>query len=52
MDNPRHIVVVGCLIRNGNDEVLLVRHHKRGWEMPQGRVEEGEGLALRWQNSS
>ena len=44
MDNPRHIVVVGCLIRNGNDEVLLVRHHKRGWEMPQGRVEEGEGL--------
>jgi 8-oxo-dGTP diphosphatase len=44
MDNPRHIVVVGCLIRNAIDEVLLVRHHRRGWEIPQGRVEEGEGL--------
>lgn len=42
--NPRHIVVVGCLVRNAADEVLLIRHHKRGWEIPQGRVEEGEGI--------
>lgn len=47
MDNPKHTVVtvvVGCLVRNANDQVLLIRHWKRGWEIPQGRVEEGEGL--------
>ena len=42
--SPRHILVVGCLIRNGQGKVLLVRHHKRGWEIPQGRVEEGEAV--------
>ena len=44
MDNPRHIVVVGCLVQNEGGEVLLIRHRKRGWEIPQGRVEEGESL--------
>ena len=42
--NPQHSVVVGCLVRNAEEEVLLIRHHKRGWEIPQGRVEEGENL--------
>lgn len=42
--SPQHSVVVGCLVRNVKGEVLLIRHHKRGWEMPQGRVEEGENL--------
>ena len=37
-------VVVGCLVRNVKGEVLLIRHYKRGWEIPQGRVEEGENL--------
>lgn len=41
---PLHSVVVGCLVRNGSNDVLLIRHHKRGWEIPQGRVEEGENL--------
>lgn len=41
---PLHTLVVGCLVRNANDEVLLIRNHKRGWEIPQGRVEEGESL--------
>jgi 8-oxo-dGTP diphosphatase len=44
MTEPRHTVVVGCLVRNRAGEVLLVRHRQRGWEIPQGRVEEGEGL--------
>lgn len=43
-DNRLQSVVVGCLVRNAADEVLLIRHHKRGWEIPQGRVEEGEDL--------
>lgn len=42
--NPMHCVVVGGLIRNSENHVLLIRHHKRGWEIPQGRVEEGENL--------
>lgn len=44
MDNPKHTVVVGCLVRNAKNQVLLIRHVKRGWEIPQGRVEEREGL--------
>jgi 8-oxo-dGTP diphosphatase len=39
-----HSVVVGCLVRNSENKVLLIRHHKRGWEIPQGRVEAGEDL--------
>ncbi|MDD5285118.1 MAG: NUDIX hydrolase [Desulfuromonadaceae bacterium] len=41
---PLHTVVAGCLVRNASNDVLLIRHHKRGWEIPQGRVEEGEDL--------
>lgn len=41
---PQHTVVVGCLVRNESKNILLIRHHKRGWEIPQGRVEEGENL--------
>ncbi|MCD6186824.1 MAG: NUDIX hydrolase [Desulfuromusa sp.] len=41
---PKHVLVVSCLVRNGDNEVLLVKHHIRGWELPQGRVEEGETL--------
>jgi 8-oxo-dGTP diphosphatase len=42
--NPRHTTVVGCLVRNEDNQVLLIKHYKRGWEIPQGRVEEGENL--------
>lgn len=44
MENPKHIIVVSCLVRDDEGRVLLVRHRKRGWELPQGRVEEGESL--------
>lgn len=44
MEHPRHIIVVGALVRNSEGRLLLIRHHRRGWEIPQGRVEEGEGL--------
>ena len=43
-NNPRHTTVVGCLVRNDDNQVLLIKHCKRGWEIPQGRVEEGENL--------
>lgn len=44
MPQPKHTLVVSCLIRNDKEEILLVRHHIRGWEIPQGRVEEREAL--------
>jgi 8-oxo-dGTP diphosphatase len=44
--SPLHSVVVGCLVRNASNDVLLIRHHKRGWEIPQGRVENGENLIV------
>lgn len=43
-DQPRHVVVVSCLVRNAAGQVLMIRHCKRGWEIPQGRVEECEDL--------
>ena len=44
LPHPRHILVACCLIRNSAAQLLLVRHYKRGWELPQGRIEEGETL--------
>lgn len=41
---PKHVLVASGLVRNDQDQLLLVKHHIRGWELPQGRVEEGEGL--------
>lgn len=43
-DQPKHVLVASGLVRNAEDQLLLVKHHIRGWELPQGRVEEGEGL--------
>ena len=44
MSDAKHTVVVGCLVKNAANEILLIRHHRRGWEIPQGRLEEGEDL--------
>jgi 8-oxo-dGTP diphosphatase len=43
-NSPRHILVASCLIRNEANEILLVKHYQRGWELPQGRIENGEEL--------
>lgn len=42
MTLPKHVLVVSCLVRNSENNILLVKHHIRGWELPQGRVEKGE----------
>jgi 8-oxo-dGTP diphosphatase len=44
MNSVPQAIIVGCLVRRANDEVLLIRHQRRGWEVPQGHVEEGENL--------
>ncbi len=41
---PRHIVAASALVRNDAGEILLVRTHRRGWEVPGGQVELGETL--------
>ena len=44
MEQFNHQIIVSCLVRSDPDRVLLVRHHKRGWELPQGKVEAGESV--------
>ncbi|GGF14839.1 DNA mismatch repair protein MutT [Halobacillus andaensis] len=44
MPAPKHIVSAASIILNENDELLLIKGPKRGWEMPGGQVEEGESI--------
>lgn len=44
VEEPKHIVAVSGLIRNSAAEVLMIQSPERGWEVPGGRVEEGEDL--------
>ncbi|RNC67180.1 MAG: NUDIX hydrolase [Desulfuromonadales bacterium] len=44
MHDRGQTIVVGCLVKNDEGQILMVRHHERGWEFPQGRMEEGESL--------
>lgn len=43
---PKHQIAVSALVKNDQDEVLLVKTHWRAdtWEFPGGNVEEGESL--------
>ncbi|WP_027724331.1 NUDIX hydrolase [Tuberibacillus calidus] len=41
---PKHIVSAAAVVLNDQNEILLIRGPKRGWEMPGGQVEEGESL--------
>ena len=44
MNYPKHIVATASLICNKNNQVLLVKTKRRGWEMPGGVIEEGEDV--------
>jgi len=44
MKRPLHAAIVSCLVRNSAEEILLICHPRRGWELPQGHVEAGEDL--------
>lgn len=44
MNYPVHIVSVGGLIENNEGKILLIKSPERGWEIPGGQVELGEGL--------
>lgn len=44
MTPPKHIVSAATIVFNDNNEILLIKGPRRGWEMPGGQVEEGESL--------
>ncbi|WP_240417763.1 NUDIX hydrolase [Paenibacillus periandrae] len=44
MNPPKHIVSAATIVINENNEILLIKGPRRGWEMPGGQVEEGESL--------
>ncbi|RPF50135.1 NUDIX hydrolase [Aquisalibacillus elongatus] len=45
MKTPKHIISAATIVLNENNELLLIKGPKRGWEMPGGQVEEGESLS-------
>lgn len=44
MEYPKHIVATASLITNKDNQVLLVKTERRGWEIPGGQVEEAEDV--------
>jgi 8-oxo-dGTP diphosphatase len=44
MKTPKHIISAATIVLNNQDEILLIKGPRRGWEMPGGQVEEGESL--------
>ncbi|CAM3924230.1 NUDIX domain-containing protein [Paenibacillus alkaliterrae] len=44
MITPKHIVSAAAIVLNENNEILLIKGPRRGWEMPGGQVEEGESI--------
>ncbi|MFC5528315.1 NUDIX hydrolase [Cohnella yongneupensis] len=45
MNPPKHIVSAAAIVVNDNNELLLIKGPRRGWEMPGGQVEIGESLS-------
>jgi ADP-ribose pyrophosphatase YjhB (NUDIX family) len=41
-EDGRHIVGVSGVVCDGEGRILLIRTEKAGWELPGGRVEQGE----------
>lgn len=41
---PKHIISAATIVVNEQNELLLIKGPRRGWEMPGGQVEEGESL--------
>jgi 8-oxo-dGTP diphosphatase len=45
LNHPKHIVSAAAIVLNDNNEILLIKGPRRGWEMPGGQVEVGESLS-------
>lgn len=44
MTTPKHVISAATIVLNDQNEILLIKGPRRGWEMPGGQVEEGESL--------
>ena len=44
MSDPKHIVTAGAIVMNDQNQILLIKGPRRGWEPPGGRVEVGESI--------
>ncbi|KZE47352.1 MULTISPECIES: NUDIX hydrolase [Brevibacillus] len=44
MTSPKHSLSAAAIIVNDRNEVLLIKGPRRGWEMPGGKVEQGESI--------
>ncbi|OAB38326.1 NUDIX hydrolase [Paenibacillus glacialis] len=44
MNPPKHIVSAAAIVINDQNQILLIKGPRRGWEMPGGQVEVGESL--------
>lgn len=41
---PKQIIAVSLFVKNNTHQILLVKTHHRGWDLPGGQVELGESL--------
>lgn len=46
MTFPTHIVAVGGIVTNVNNQILLVKTYNNGWVFPGGQVDSGENLIM------
>lgn len=44
--SPKYKVIAAAVVLNDDSEILLINGPKRGWEIPGGRVEEGESITF------
>lgn len=44
MSFPKHQVTAGAVIYNNQNQIVLIRNPKRGWELPGGHIEEKENI--------
>lgn len=44
MSFPKHQVTAGAVIYNDQNQIVLIRNPKRGWELPGGHIEEKENI--------
>lgn len=44
MTFPTHIVAVGGIVKNHNNQILLVQTYNNGWVFPGGQVDQGENV--------
>lgn len=45
LNAPKHVMAAATVVVNDQNELLLIRSPRRGWEIPGGQVEQGESIS-------